>query len=128
MKKWIMFVLILMLLIPIPTICYASNDKEETSATGLILQGQHELMKMFKDSYFQQTNDIIAMCWKTNEGSWIISNLSLEQLRFVYDDYISTPYIKFKWKKDTSTDIPRIMKSAVIYVEIHCKQSDWLSR
>lgn len=120
---------------------------DTTSPEQRALQGEHELRRLSASTFnstkasgsffmfvgdfsLKQTEQVKVMfSWKTNDGTYTISTLPVEQIRIKIDSTKDKPTVKFKWretKKDLNyTALHDIVRHRVIYALITCKEEDW---
>lgn len=110
--------------------------KADVSNSGEILEGDHYLRKLndtSSNSYFlvnecsydKYTQTKLSFSFKLSDGSYAMATLPLYKIRLKFYDFIDTPYVIFKWTYGISPDIQYIMDNHVIYMVVHCKESDF---
>ena len=113
-----------------------------------ILGGEHELRKMTErteinsrasGSFFLFVGDFsstaktdikVKFAWKMNDGKiYAISSLPLEKMRVQFDNQISTPTIKFRWRRypfvNRTPQPQELIDNYVVYALITAREEDW---
>lgn len=91
------------------------KDQANLSSTERLLAGEHELnsIKIEKES--------VIFTWRCNampEGPLIYSVLPVDKIREI--EYDGEPFIKFRWKRNSSDNVQILVENYVIYMEVHC--------
>lgn len=70
------------------------------------------------------TDLFVTFSWKGNDGTYMVSTLPVSKFRFAFDDTVSKPTVKFRWRpcyENCDDD-----KDALIeYVVLTCRSQDW---
>lgn len=111
-----------------------------------ILIGEHNLRRMVERTntnskisggYFlfvgglegsTETTVSMKFAWQMNDGTYAISSLPIEKIRIKLNEEITTPTIKFRWKRyqyNGTPEIYELMNGWVSYAVVTVKESDW---
>ncbi|HNV96910.1 MAG TPA: hypothetical protein PKL13_01165 [bacterium] len=124
------------------------NESNLQSIEKQILSGTHPLRKMISSTENQsQTNagfflfigglrhnnsqiQTVQFSWKTNDGSYAISKLNIEDVRIKINNSIETPYVTFNYEEsefwfEENPKLQKIIEKSVLYAEITCNEKDW---
>ena len=116
------------------------------SQAELILGGEHKLHKMTEQSQLNptlsgrfflfsgsvngliKTDVFVKFAWEMNDGTYALSSLPLEKIRVKFDEQITSPMIKFRWRRYDGEGTPQtqnLMDYYVSYALITIRESDW---
>jgi hypothetical protein len=94
---------------------------EVESDVAKAVKGQHKLLSVIT------TLDKVVFQWEHDSTKQVLSSiLSRDRVRPVYDGKPdSIPTIKFRWKSAATADMATIMQDYIVYMEIHCTESQF---
>lgn len=137
------------LLLLIVIICCLSSCKNESSREskiGLILKGNHSIRKMNETNESNKSTNssffifgsikeksfsgpVVSFAWELNDSTYILSTLSLNKIRIVFNEKNIVPSIKFRWNTSRSgyscDNMEKIMSENIIYAVISIRKEDW---
>lgn len=126
--------------------CTIDLADPKASDAETILKGTHPLRRMvpteetnsnLSGGYFlfyaeikgeTQTSQLVKFAWLMNDGiSYSISSLPLEKIRVQFNDTISVPTIRYRWKWASQglEDIQLYMDNFVHYAVVTVREEDW---
>jgi len=105
-------------------------------------QGTHELKSIgsyngvkgeIKGSFFLGSGDIqgslqsktmLKFCWKGNDGGFLIADVPVDTIKFVINDSITIPNVKFRWRPIfKNANFGSFMSQSYEYCVITCNSS-----
>jgi hypothetical protein len=113
------------------------------SQAELILGGEHKLRKMtertdvsleISGGFFlfggHANGSVLSVkfAWEMNDGTYALSSLPLEKIRVKFDEQITSPTIKFRWRRydgEVAPQTQNLMDYYVSYALITIRESDW---
>ncbi len=146
MRQLIFLVLLLMIVLFYGCKAKENMEFESPSIEKQMLGGFHPLKKMisntenqssanagfflFAGSLHQESSQIetVQFSWETNDGSYAISKVRIEDVRIRICKSVTTPYIEFHYEEPChlfSQKLQELIEESVQYIEIFCNESDW---
>lgn len=121
------------------TSCHDGGESE----VGELLQGKHELrrFKVVNESGYRMSGSYFLLSGSTNgetyedtkiafsfrlaDSTYAMAELDFTKVRVKIDSTIQTPYVTFRWRKGSETNMDYIMLYHVNYMVVHCKDEDY---
>lgn len=148
-----------LILLALVAICACSciNSEDYSKELNEVFSGKHELRRLtnidvntsssISASYFlfwgsaqakgESSNQFVAFSWRLKNGEYVFSKVNPENIRLIFDNKISTPYITFGYNpelmygvdgKPVNSNIPYLVQYQISYIVIHCKESDYTKK
>lgn len=116
-----------------------AQETETHSTLGNFLKGEHQLIEFecldgnevyFAGEITGEKDEVIYfqfMNKNTESEDIIILPLPLYRIRVKFDESVSIPKVRFKWRSDDSHCIDKILEEgAIVYALIICEKRDWI--